>query len=353
MPDKMEIPQPTAVKAPLPCYGTGYSAKDAECAACPHRPGCMEIMERKLRYVPLRLAKFDLVPPDYDLVYEKTFAEDPEIAAMQRTYVACYRTIFGKHPPDSAQSRAPQIADAAKRNDCSIRLYLLACMLGHSIHQGTLKELAGRAKAAPFTVRHLTGKIAEGRAKMFRETCAKEYGTFSVSSLDTLSGLSLDKDSPEYKVLTSEVKVGHFIVDYKIGQGGPVYQALYRELETTLDPLWLAIEESYKVTILDGHLARPRGTDTEKSHRFAVTQAITYLKKHKQAGLMVHITRQDLMPKAIREVLSLFGYGVDDFEIENTPVTDPINLWVTLGLAIQHHQCLKYLDDEHSMLFRS
>lgn len=353
MSDESKMPQPVAIKAPLPCYGTGYSAKDSECVVCPHRQGCVEIMGRKLRYIPLSKAQFDLVPLDYDLVYENTFAEDPEIAAMQRTYIACYRTVFKEHPLDNALSKAEQISSAAKRNDCSIRLYMLACMVGHSIHQGTLKEMVGRAKPALFTVRHLLGKVAETRAKTFRDTCAREYGTFSVSSLDTWTGLTLDRNSPEHKLLTSEMKVGHFIVDYKIAQGGPVYEPLYAELETTLDPLWLAIEESYKVTILDKHLAKPRGTDLEKSHRFSAIQTIAYLKKHKQAGSMAFVARANIMPKAVSEVLSLFGYGPDDFEIENKPVTDPIDMWVKVGLAIQHHQCLRFLAGEHSMLFRS
>ena len=113
------------------------------------------------------------------------------------------------------------------------------------------------------------------------------------------------------------------------------------------------MEDSYKIHVLDAHLERPRGSDAQKSHRFAVVQAIAYLKKHRQAACMAFQTREALMPKAISEALQLFGYGVDDFEIINEPVTDVLDLWGMIGLAVRHDQCLRYLADEKSMLFRS
>lgn len=351
--DQNEAPKPQPIKLPLPCFGDGYKAVDPKCKACPHRVSCIEAMGRRLTHIPLSRAAFNLVPADYNLVYEKTFIEDPEIADLERIYIDGYRTVFKKHPTDRAKPLADKIVEAARRKECSVRLYVLANMLGHSIQEGKIKLKTGRAFAKPFKAKHLIGKIAELRAETYRDVCGKEYGTFSVSSLRVLTGVPVDTNSAESRLLNSEVKVGHFIVDWKTRQGGPVYEALYSELELTLDPFWLAIEDSYKATVLDRHIERPRGSDAEKNHRFSVTQTIAYLKKHKQAACAMFITRESIMAKAISDVLRLFGYGPDDFLIVNQPITDPINMWAVIGLAVQHHQCLRYLDGEHSMLFRS
>jgi hypothetical protein len=352
--DEIKLPVPASIAKPLECFGDGFQAADAECAACPHRQRCMVVMGKRRTHVPLSSMRFSLVPASYNIVYENTFIEDPEIANMPRTYIACYRTLFECHPKDTSrvQQEAENIVRAATRNDCSVRLYMLACMMGHAVEQSQRVQHGGR-NAVPFTVKNLLGKIPETRAKMFRDLCAKEYGTFSVSALSTLTGTLVDKSSPEYKLLTSEIKAGQFIVDWKSKQGGPVYEALYSELELTLDPMWLAIEDSYKVYVLDPYQARRTGTDMEKSHRHAVAMSISYLKKHKQAGIMAFQARESVMAKAVADVLSLIGYSPDDFLIENEPVTDTIGMWVSIGLAVQHHQCLRYLDGERSTLFRS
>ena len=352
--DEIRLPVPSSIAKPLECFGDGYQATDMDCAVCPHRQRCMVVMGKRRTHVPLSAAQFKLVPDSYELVYEKTFIEDPEIADMPRTYIACYRTLFAQHPKDTSrvQQEADSIARAARRNDCSVRLYMLACMMGHAVEQSQRVKHNGR-NAVPFLVKHLLGKIPETRAKMFRDLCAKDYGTFSVSALSTLTGTLVDKSSPEYKLLTSEIKAGQFIVDWKSKQGGPVYEALYSELELTLDPMWLAIEDSYKVYVLDPYQENHRGTDMEKSHRHAASMSINYLKKHKQAGIMAFQARESIMNKALGSVLSLIGYGLDDFLIENEPVTDTIGMWVSIGLAVQHHQCLRYLNGERSTLFRS
>jgi len=97
---------------------------------------------------------------------------------------------------------------------------------------------------------------------------------------------------------------------------------------------------------------KPRSSQEIRRHRYSVVQTIGFLKRHRNMAIMVFRTRQQILPQAVAKVLDSFGYQPDDFEIENQTITNPLELWVLLGRAIQHFNLLNYLHGERSIFNR-
>ena len=264
----------------------------------------------------------------------------------------CFYSVFERPPAstDRIDRFAEVIVDAARRNNCSIRLYFLANMVGHRAQQQIILREVDRQQPTRFNAKLLVGKVAEKRVDTYASLCRKDFGTFSASTLSVACKHDVEKNSLEHRMLNSEITAGRFITDWKITHGGPVHPALYAEKETSLDPAWLATEPSYDKVVIQPYLARRCGSGLVQSHRFAVIQTIAQFKKHKAAAVLAFRTREAVMGKATQEVLRLLGHASGDFEIENEPVTDTLDYWTKLGLAIQHYNCLRFYRGEPSLL---
>jgi hypothetical protein len=97
---------------------------------------------------------------------------------------------------------------------------------------------------------------------------------------------------------------------------------------------------------------KPRSSQELRRHRYSVVQTIGFLKRHRNVAVAVFRARQQILPQAVAKVLDHFGYQSDDFEIEDKPITNPLELWVLLGRAIQHYNLLNYLHGERSIFNR-
>jgi hypothetical protein len=347
----MAWPDPTPMEIPLPCFGTEHNKADPECQQCPHSVECLRYHGSRAGKVRLSKASFRFTPWKLEEQFRYD-PEDPELPHVQRTYTDCYRTIFEKDPVDHVGFMATKLMEAARRCDCSLRLYMLAVMTGHRhgekikierTEQGTPKKFAGKA---------LLGKVAEKRAAMYAELCRKEFGTFTLSTLSTLADEDFNPDPLEQSVLHSEVVAAKFIINHKMFHGGPPWKELFAVEELTLNPYWLAIEDIYIKEVYTPYLDDRRGTDRVKQHRFSVSQVLGFMKKHKHAAMNAFRTRELIMPKAVAEVVTYFGHSVDDFEIEDTPVTEPLQFWVFISRAMQQWQCWQFLNGEPSLLDR-
>ena len=296
--------------------------------------------------------QFKLVPK----AYQKTFdvnLEDPELPHIQRTYVHAYDTVFAKSPKDDVRRFTQEIVSAAQQAECALRTFMLAVMLGHKKEgERNLANADVNVMPRPFTAKMLTGKKAVNRARNFAALCNKEFGTFSLSSMATLVDEDCASTQLEQVMLNSETVAGKFIVGYKLRHGGPPWAALYDAHELGLDPRWLAIEQTYMDEIYAAHLRNPRGTQRIRDHRFSVSQVMGRLKKHRDEAIVNFQARETIMPKAVEAVLAHFGHAPVDFEAAAQPITDPLELWVFIGRAMQHYQCLKYLSGQKSMLDR-
>lgn len=345
----MKWPELTPSNPPLPCFAQEFNAADPKCADCAHTVECQRYMRTRLNRVPLSKATFHILPVAYELRFNIE-ADDPETPELQRVYILCHTTVFGKEPTDYSMGRHREaILTNVRKADCSLRLFLLANMLGHQRMEKEFAAKTALAKSKPFKLHMLSEHKALERARMYAELCRKEFGTFTLSTLSVLSETNNDANDIEQRLLNSEITVGRWLVGHKMIHGGPPYDLLYECEEINLDPYWLAIDDNYKKLVLDKEV---KSSQELRRHRYSVVQSVSYLKRHRNIAIAVFRARQQMMPQAITRVLDYFGYQVDDFEIEDKPVTNPLELWVLLGRAIQHFNLLNYLSGEKSIFNR-
>lgn len=307
-------------------------------------------MLSRLNRIPLSKATFRVLPEAYELRFNIE-ASDPELPELQRVYILCHTTIFGREPTDYNMGKHRQaILNNVRKADCSLRLFILANMIGHQRMEAEMVAKTPLHRTKPFKVYMLSGNRALERASMYAELCRKQFGTFTLTSLSVLSETNYEANDIESRILNSEVTAGRWLVGHKIIHGGPPYDLFYECEEMNLDPYWLAIEDSYKKLVLDRKDIR---TSQElRRHRYSVVQSIGFLKRHRNVAVAVFRARQQMLPQAVAKVMDHFGYKPDDFETEDKAITNPLELWVTLGRAIQHYNLLNYLQGGKSIFNR-
>lgn len=354
----MSWPNPTPIKTPLPCYGLEHSPVAPDCIACPHKVPCADNHGKRKNRVPLSRAVFRLVPAAYNHVYDKVEEVDPEIPEIKRLFTLCLATVFNKKLKQidvnsSIGKHAEEIVQLAAEAGCSLRLFMLANMVGFAAERAEQERIGASSRAKPFTAAQLTGKKALNRALLYAEVCRNQFGTFTLSALSSLSENDYEEKSIESAMLRSEISAGKFIVDYKIRHDGPPYEALFSSEELRLDPHWLAVEDNYRVTVLEQHLKTGTVSEALKNHRFATAQVIGHLKKHRNTAISLFLTREANMATAIRTVLGMFNLTPEDLEVEATPIKDPLVVWTNVGRAIQHARVLRYLETNQPEELRS
>jgi len=304
-------------------------------------------MLTRLNRLPLSKAAFRILPKAYELRFNIE-SDDPETPELQRVYILCYTTIFGKQPKNYSMGKHREaILKNIRKSDCSLRLFLLSNMIGHQRMEAERVAKTPLYEPKSFKVHVLADSSALERARMYAELCRKEFGTFTLSTLCVLNETNYEANDLELRVLNSEITVGRWLVGYKMVHGGPPYDLLYACEELNLDPYWLAIDDNYKKLVLDKKGIKI--SQELRRHRYSVIQSIGFLKNHRNVAIAVFRARQQIMPQAIVKVLESFGYQVDDFEIEDKAVTNPLELWVLLGRAIQHYNLLGYLQGDKSI----
>ena len=345
----------TPQKAPLPCYGLEHDKLDPKCSACPHEKDCIIFMGSRDNKVPLDRLKFDLTPeeaPDKykdSLRHEAMSMDDPELPYLQRLYSDCFSSVFHKNPTDNISQFREEIAANARKSACSVRMYLLANMVAHSVHEKTVIANSEKGRAATFRAKLLTGAFAIKRAKTYQQMCNDRFGTFSLTSLAVLQDND-DKSDIESIMLTNEVTAALWLVRYKIFNGGPGPLEMYTRIETELAPEWLAIEQTYIDLILKPYAAKEiKSTPTVERHRYSVHQVHCHYKRHPRTHQrLAWISRQRIMPQAVSQVVSAFNQRTDDFLYPRVPITKPMEFWQSFALTLRHHHCWLYLNGEPS-----
>lgn len=344
------IPQ----KAPLPCYALEHDKLDPKCQACPHEVSCRKHMGSRVDKVPLDRVKFDLTPADAPDKYKDSLRkevfemDDPELPHLQRLYCDCFLSVFHKNPTDNVSQYREEVALNARKVRCSVRMYMLANMVAHKVHEQTVNANSEKQRTAAFRAKLLTGDFAIKRATMYQEMCNDRFGTFSLTSLAVLTDED-DKDDIEATMLRSEVRAARWLVRYKIFNGGDGITALYENEELHLAPEWLAIEQTYVDAILKPYAAKTiRGTEAVEKHRFNVIQVHGHYKRNMGSQKLAWISRQRVMPDAVQQVVASFNHRPDDFLYPRTLVTNPLEFWQTFALTLRHYHCWLYLNNEPS-----
>lgn len=314
----------TPIAAPLPCFGLSQDASDPQCQACPHFDGCRQVMGMRAGRVTLDRLKFDLIPKKLP---KSHVAPEDNLDAI---YQATYRMVYGSNPGHTLgvwfTERMRPIARQAK---VTLPQYILINMVGY--------QLAWPDKE--FTPGCLVDNRALARVNTYAKACRERYGSLDLTSLDMLTKQDNARFDLRTRMSDTEFTVGCWIINWKLDNEGPPYTPLFDALELELDVNWLAIEPRFKDR-LEQYLGKLSAT--ANSHDIAAT--VRKLKKHGHEAYANFAARQLAMPEAVERVVSEFGFTPQDFERPNDPVTDPLLFWHRLALAMQHLECLKFVE---------
>lgn len=316
------------IESPLECFGLEHSFASEVCQACAHREGCQELTGYRLHRIPLDHAHFDLIPKTVEYRRAERETDERDIEAI---YAEMYRQVFACDPLGSVGKFKDKVIATAIRARSSIPMFILTCMYAHAT---TYPEQT-------FTPGLLVDGRALGRVKLYAEACRAKYAAFDIHALSRLTKIDLDKYDLRQRMLASEILAGRWIVEFKLENAGKPFQLLFEELEPQLDPNWLAIEPNYEEVIKAHALRADTGGDQETRH--LARQTFTRLKKHKHQAISNYRAREAVVVQALRHVLGELYYEVDDFELPNEPVKDVLHIWNRLGIAIQHMECLKFV----------
>ena len=273
------------------------------------------------------------------LSIDEVYRADLDRADIEKVYAFCHEWVFDFQPRNRIGKHRDKVLQRAAEAEVNLRLFLLA-----NLYAWKLTTVGNR----PFPTGTLGLEAAVKCVRAYSAACRERFGTFDVSSLNQLLG---ERDSlgwVEDKLFRSEVIAGSWIVNYKIFNSGDLPQKLYTEHELALNPYWLAVEETYWNTVYHDYINRPPDPSLPPvllRHRFDVAQVLGKLKTRPREGLHIFIAREQVMPRAVREVLSLRGLEPGDFQIDGTkPVHNAFKFWARLAAAIQQYECLNFVD---------
>lgn len=311
-------------------------------------------MGTRANKITLDRVKFDLTPEDAPEKFKNSLRadamdiDDPELPHLQRLYMDCYASVFHRNPVDNISLYREAVSRNSQKANCSVRMFILANMVAHKVHEQAVISNTEKARSARFWAKLLTGENSVKRAKAYQDMCHDRFGTFSLTSLAVLSD-SDDKDTLADTMLRSEVTAARWLVRYKIFNGGEAELRMFESEETHLAPEWLAIEETYTDLILSPpEKGTVKPSEAVECHRHNVRMVRRAYKKSFDAQRLAFLTRQSIMPEAVKQVVSIFRHSPQDFLHPRDPVRKPMEFWKTLALTLRHYHCWLYLNGEPS-----
>lgn len=331
----------TAIQPPKACFGLEQNHGNPICQGCSFQKDCADLMGCLANRINVDNAHFDFMPEALVKRYPSIKGKDPDLQYIQEVYNFCYQWVFGQKARGNFLKHQPSILARVQESRTSVKMFFLTNMLAWKrSHSGTA-----------FYPQTLTGKFAVRQVRILAEACQRRYGAFDTTGLDRMMGSEVAKQDFETHLLNSEIVAGSWIVNYKLFHSGDLINRLYAEKETSLNPYWLAIEPSYFDNVLNQHLENPNPNDSDliRTHRWKVIQVLNRLKKHERQAMSVFNARERIMPEAVRRVLWQRGFREEHFEIENVPVANAIKFWARLANAIQHYECLNFVDNYPSI----
>jgi hypothetical protein len=322
----------------MPCYGLENNEDSIRCIKCPHKTGCAELMGTLKNHVSIDKTRFSFIPLQM-VSYANTvgYTNDPDADCIEATYVLCHEWVFDSKSTGSVGNHKALILTRASESGTSLKLFILANMLGWKQSH----------PAQTFHAVMLTNAFAVHQVKVFASTCSKLYGSFNSTTLDKMTGSGIEEKDIETQILNSEVMAGSWIVEYKLHNSGAVSQNLYARKEMALHPYWLAIEPSYYRDVLSDYIQcnDPSLSSDIRRHRGDAVRIMGRLKTHPRLALSTFRIREHIMSRAVTEVLSTHGMGVADLLVDaNRDVTSSIKFWTSVAVAIQQLECLRFVN---------
>jgi len=355
--------KPVAKKTPMLCFGIDQNLSTVTCRNCLHKMECFNAMGRRVRQRSLGAAEFAFVPEQFKVPKDK-----PTLNYARHIYGHCYSTVYGRFPDsgDTIGSNFEAIEAQRAKVGCSLKIYIIACMLAHRDNQKRLIDFDQRDVEVVFRASGLASPHLLNDVLLLKKLCLREYGTFDVVSVTAMTDIECAHDDLARRLLASEMLAGEFIIQWKQTHKGEPWAALFDAHEADLDVDWLAIEECYtkrirpvttkKVMRDDGQIVEVKIAGQElkvpekiRKVRYAVNQRTGILKRRNMLALGAFTTREHVMSIAIRRVLSKWHLEPDDFEINyEAEKGRPLMIWYWLGIAIQHVHMIWALEGKPS-----
>lgn len=317
-----------AESSPLECFGLSWKKNDQVCKVCPHAPKCVEFMGFRQERIAISEVKFALVP---ETILRHHDEPDEDRRDIEAIYCECYRQVYGKDSLGSVGAFRERLFKMATAAGVSLRNYVLVNMFAY---QQAYPE-------KEFTPGLLIDGRALYRVKVYADACLERFGTLNAALLDVVTGGDLSEYDLAKRMRDAEVRAAQWIIDYKLWHQGLPYEPMFADLEPELDPGWLAVESHYEPILRQYTL---REDEPESVLRHDTVMIYKRLKKHKHEAIAYFRARERIMAEAVKDTLGIYGYTDTDFEVENRPYTDPLQFWNRLGIAIQHLECLLFVN---------
>ena len=317
------------VDVPLECYGVEQREGREMCVECHFQKGCAEFMGRRFGRIPLSAALYDL----------KTIRlQKPEriISAYSETetsYATAHRLVFKStakrvklYPAD-----ADSIQKVAAKTHCTV---LELCLTLMGLWAKTRPEL-------PFRPKNLLTPYSVEIMQEARRAAVDKYAGFCSQSVADLVGVNVT--ALKEKLRASETRFGTYIVRSMCKKPMTVEKVL-RNLEYTLDPTWLALEDAY-ADILENS-AREELSPALRDHRHSVVRVRGELMQDERLRHAAYRTRSEIMPAVMVAVLGDYGLSPKELEVTEAPITDTVTLWKRIADIVKHLNTLRIYGSE-------
>jgi hypothetical protein len=292
-------------------------------------------MGRRLGRIGLDKLQIRLLPEKYGLIMFGDFNE--EEMDLQSTFTVCHRLVFGTDSDQSIARHKKAILANKRRAKCPLQMFLITNMVGHL-------RAYPREQFNP-------SMLADGRSicrvRQYAEACKETFAAFDLTALDTLASTDNAAFDIDRRMFESEKTAGTWIINFKLWHAGKPYDLLFREQEMSFDPNWLAIEPHYEPYVQAELKQQTTGALREFRHEVLQTRA--RLKTHKHQAIGNFRARERAVRKAIGSLLAPFRLKPEHLEMEDKAVQDSLWLWHRIGLAIQHVECRRFVDQEKSV----
>lgn len=323
---------------PIACFGSEYSKQDPKCQACAFVKGCQVAMGIRVNRVVLSKIRFDLLPELLQPSGDKVDGQN-----IHNLFDTCHDAVFGKPCHYRLAKDGPdKVRAAAELAKCNLRLFITAVMMAHQ--EANPRE--------PFYPNALFGRSAIRRVDMYRTVCREKFGHFDIGAFEKLRGQSLSATELEERMLTSEVLFGSMVVGHRLYSDSPMFANVYRLRELGFDPVWLAIEDTYRDVLNKDISGEEPTTGVLSTLRFNVLNVKKLLKNNRPKLVETFKIREKIMPTAIQQVLAYHRLNPDHFEIVDEPVKSASAFWSILGKALSGYYCWRAIDGDQQALRR-
>lgn len=316
--------------APKSCFGLSLREGDPGCSDCKVAEGCAEHMGRRLGRVPLSEVRFDFLPEK--LKIRKNKRKNP--SSIDAIYHSCHLAVFGKKAMHGPGKEGQNIFANAKEAGCDVRMFVYTNMM---VWKKIQPDRSFHAKML------LTDKAVE-RMDEWKNLCIQKFSNFNLKKLSQSLSEDTFENSLESRMAVAEERAGTYAIRYKLQHPGAPWPSLYDKYEEWLDPHWLAIEETYYQHALKDGIGKKLGEGRKETRRAAAYRIRGQLIRAKSKAIEAFEERESCMHAVVRAVLNKFDLNPDDFDHRTEVVTDPMRFWTKLGVAVQHWECVKFVE---------